>query len=159
MIRDKVWSSMKAKLLKMLFAGIVLIFSVSVGYSKVQQQLTTSVTASVGDNPSTYTLTSSASIGPSGTNLWTYTYKLTLKYKGTSKSIKGWRITLYVPSATPVLSGFTNCTCSYNDPGLGIVSTAKSGIMKPNSSVTFHIKFKLNTSGYTFKPYSVFFYT
>ncbi len=146
------------RLLKCVFVCIALLFSVSVGYSKLQQELSIISTATIepqqyeDDYYSNFHVTKwwpwIRLLPPA--MLWYYHYDpITLTYIGNNPSITSWDVTIATPSDAQMISNdFENCQYSYNSGTLKIYNTINNGSISPGGSVTFDIAFVTNNSNY-----------
>lgn len=155
--------------LKLFFLVIAMLFSFSVGYSKLQEQLSVYSTVTLvpqEEEHDDYTLTHTL-------NKWTtsqsdsYQYFMELTYLGTDPDITSWAIVLDVPSSAVVdVNLFSNCSYSYSSGKITIYNDAQNfsyhngSISKlPDKKAIFQMTIKIPTpSDYQLNVSSVEFY-
>ncbi len=148
------------KLLKLAFLCIALLLSISVGYSKLNQNLSIISTATIEPAQTDYLFSFQLNKWQEG-GLWNYQFHpITLTYTGTDPAVTSWDITIAVPPGSQIVSShFNNCKYSYTSGNLKIYNVITNGSISPNGSVTFGIGFKTSVSNYQLNITNANFYS
>lgn len=150
------------KILKLFFLCLVLLLSVSVGYSKLEQELSINSTATIEPEQTDYSINYTLNKWKERT-YWHYQYTVTITYLGNDSGVTSWDLTLAVPLGTiPVLG--SNCQYSYTSGTLKIYNISYNGsdvngTIAPNGTAVFMIDFKTSDSNYSLNVTNANFYS
>lgn len=150
----------KNKTSKYMIIGIVyiiILLSISVAYSFLNEDLSLKATAGIPQNGTNYIIDYTEILNQTKNSITSYGYDVILTYLG-ENTTTGWEVYIKIPYDTEVTECYNASSCTVEGEVLTIKSDTTNSILSPdNNSTSFRIKFKTSKSDYTFEVTGVKF--